>query len=125
MAGDARQGTPEMPTNKLDATVLDRLYEVIESRRDADPKTSNTARMFQRGTEKIAQKLGEEAIEAVIEGVRGKRKKLIAESADMLYFLLILWADRGIEPGDVWAELQSRTGMSGIAEKSARPPEDF
>ena len=114
-----------MATNKLDATVLDRLYEVIESRRDADPKTSNTARMFQRGTEKIAQKLGEEAIEAVIEGVRGKRKKLIAESADMLYFLLILWADRGIAPSDVWAELDGRTGVSGIDEKKSRPPEDF
>ena len=114
-----------MATNKLDGTVLDRLYEVIESRRDADPKTSNTARMFQRGTEKIAQKLGEEAIEAVIEGVRGKRKKLIAESADMLYFLLILWADRGIAPSDVWAELDGRTGVSGIDEKKSRPPEDF
>jgi phosphoribosyl-ATP pyrophosphohydrolase len=120
-----RQGDAGMATKGLDATVLDRLYTVIESRRDADPKTSNTARMFQRGTEKIAQKLGEEAIEAVIEGVRGKRKKLIAESADMLYFLLILWADRGIAPADVWAELESRTGISGIAEKEARAPENF
>ena len=114
-----------MATKGLDATVLDRLYEVIESRRDADPKTSNTARMFHRGTEKIAQKLGEEAIEAVIEGVRGKRKKLIAESADLLYFLLVLWADRGIAPDEVWAELDARAGVSGIAEKNARPPETF
>lgn len=124
MSAEARQGGAGM-ANELDATVLDRLYEVIESRRDADPKTSNTARMFQRGTEKIAQKLGEEAIEAVIEGVRGKRKKLIAESADLLYFLLILWADRGVAPSDVWAELQGRAGISGVAEKSARPPEEF
>ena len=125
MRGDTRQGNAGMANNKLDATVLDRLYEVIESRRDADPKTSNTARMFQRGTEKIAQKLGEEAIEAVIEGVRGKRKRLISESADLLYFLLVLWADRGIAPADVWAELESRAGISGIAEKNARPPEEF
>lgn len=114
-----------MATNKLDATVLDRLYDVIESRRNADPKTSNTARMFQRGTEKIAQKLGEEAIEAVIEGVRGKRKRLISESADLLYFLLILWADRDIVPAEVWAELDNRTGTSGIDEKKSRLPEDF
>jgi len=125
MGGDAGQGDSGMATNKLDATVLDRLYEVIESRRNADPKTSNTARMFQRGTEKIAQKLGEEAIEAVIEGVRGKRKRLISESADLLYFLLILWADRGIAPGDVWAELDGRTGTSGVDEKKSRLPEDF
>jgi phosphoribosyl-ATP pyrophosphohydrolase len=124
MSGNARQGDAGM-ANKLDATVLDRLYKVIESRRDADPKVSNTARMFQRGTEKIAQKLGEEAIEAVIEGVRGKRKKLISESADLLYFLLILWADRGIAPADVWAELESRAGVSGIDEKKSRPPENF
>jgi phosphoribosyl-ATP pyrophosphohydrolase len=120
-----RQKEAGMATKGLDATVLDRLYGVIESRRTADPKTSNTARMFQRGTEKIAQKLGEEAIEAVIEGVRGKRKKLIAESADLLYFLLVLWADRGITPDEVWAELDSRAGISGIAEKNARPPEEF
>jgi phosphoribosyl-ATP pyrophosphohydrolase len=125
MGGDARQGDSGMATNKLDATVLDRLYDVIESRRNADPKTSNTARMFQRGTEKIAQKLGEEAIEAVIEGVRGKRKRLISESADLLYFLLILWADRGIVPAEVWAELDNRTGTSGIDEKKSRLPEDF
>jgi phosphoribosyl-ATP pyrophosphohydrolase len=125
MGGDSPQGAAKMATNKLDATVLDRLYDVIESRRGADPKTSNTARMFARGTEKIAQKLGEEAIEAVIEGVRGKRKRLIAESADMLYFLLILWADRGIVPGDVWAELENRVGTSGIDEKKSRLPEDF
>jgi phosphoribosyl-ATP pyrophosphohydrolase len=125
MGGDARQGDSGMATNKLDATVLDRLYDVIESRRNADPKTSNTARMFQRGTEKIAQKLGEEAIEAVIEGVRGKRKRLISESADLLYFLLILWADRGIVPAEVWAELDNRTGTSGIDEKKSRLPDDF
>ena len=120
MGGDAGQGDSGMATNKLDATVLDRLYEVIESRRNADPKTSNTARMFQRGTEKIAQKLGEEAIEAVIEGVRGKKKLLILESADVVYHLLVMWASRGVKPADVWKELIRREGRSGIAEKAAR-----
>ena len=109
----------------LDGGILDRLYKVIESRRGADPAVSNTARLFAKGTEKIAQKLGEEAIETVIEGVRGKKKELAAESADLLYHLLVLWADRGIAPADVWAELESRAGVSGIDEKKSRPPENF
>ena len=59
----------------LDATILDRLYKVIESRRGADPEKSNTARLFAKGTDKIAQKLGEEAVETLIEGVRGRKKE--------------------------------------------------
>ena len=70
----------------LDATILDRLYKVIESRKGGDPTKSNTAKLFAKGTEKIAQKLGEEAVEAVIEGVRGRKKDLAAESADLLYW---------------------------------------
>ena len=74
---------------------LDRLWQVIKSRRGADPETSYTARLFARGRAKIAQKLGEEAVEAVIEGVRGDRTKLVGESADLLYHLFVLWADTG------------------------------
>jgi phosphoribosyl-ATP pyrophosphohydrolase len=85
----------------LDGTVLDRLYKVIESRRGADPAVSNTARLFAKGTEKIAQKLGEEAVETVIEGVRGRKKDLALESADLLYHLLVLWADRSLKPDAV------------------------
>src|SRR5262247_2082999 len=104
----------------LDATILDRLYKVIESRRGADPEKSNTARLFAKGTDKIAQKLGEEAVETVIEGVRGSKKDLAAESADLLYHLLVLWADRGLNPGTVWGALAAREGISGIAAKKAR-----
>ena len=111
---------PQDSGRLLDATVLDRLYKVIESRKAADPSKSNTARLFAKGTEKIAQKLGEEAIETVIEGVRGKRKELAAESADLLYHLLVLWADRELKPADVWATLAAREGMSGIEEKKNR-----
>jgi phosphoribosyl-ATP pyrophosphohydrolase len=100
--------------------VLDRLYTVIESRRAADPAVSHTAKLFQKGTRKIAQKVGEEAVEAVIEAVRGKRERLIGESADLMYHLLVLWADARIHPNEVWAELARREGVSGINEKLAR-----
>ena len=112
MADDARK--------TLDGTILDHLFKVIESRRSADPAVSNTARLFAKGTDKIAQKLGEEAVETVIEGVRGSKKDLAAESADLLYHLLVLWADRGLSPGTVWGALAAREGISGIAAKKAR-----
>src|SRR6266852_2192371 len=99
---------------------LERLWRVIESRRGADPATSYTAKLFARGTAKIAQKLGEEAVEAVIEGVKGDRVALIGESADVLYHLLVLWAACGVTPADVAAELARREGTSGIAEKKGR-----
>ena len=100
--------------------VIDRLFHVIEGRRHGDPAVSNTARLFAKGTRKIAQKVGEEAVETVIEAVRGKRERLIHESADLMYHLLVLWADARITPAEVWAELARREGVSGIAEKAAR-----
>jgi phosphoribosyl-ATP pyrophosphohydrolase len=103
--------------------VLDRLFAVIESRRTADPSISHTARLFQKGTRKIAQKVGEEAVEAVIEAVRGKRERLIEESADLMYHVLVLWADARITPTEIWAELARREGVSGIAEKESRERE--
>jgi phosphoribosyl-ATP pyrophosphohydrolase len=99
---------------------LDRLWRVILSRRGGDPQTSYTARLFARGRSKIAQKFGEESVEAVIEAVRGDRAALVGESADLLYHLLVLWADAGIAPGDVAAELARREGQSGIDEKRSR-----
>jgi phosphoribosyl-ATP pyrophosphohydrolase len=99
---------------------LEKLWRVILSRRAADPETSYTAKLFARGREKIAQKLGEEAVEAVIEGVKGDRAALIGESADLLYHLLVLWAEAGISPEDITAELARREGISGIAEKRRR-----
>ncbi|HEY3911431.1 MAG TPA: phosphoribosyl-ATP diphosphatase [Stellaceae bacterium] len=99
---------------------LNRLWRVIGSRRGADPQTSYTARLFARGRTKIAQKLGEEAVEAVIEGIRGDAPKLVGESADLLYHLLVLWADAGVSPADVAAELTRREGVSGLAEKRGR-----
>jgi len=101
-------------------SALDRLWNVIQSRRGADPESSYTARLFARGRAKIAQKLGEEAIETVIEGVGDNPAALVGESADLLYHLLVLWAAAGISPADVAAELTRREGTSGIAEKRAR-----
>ena len=109
---------PETP-----GAILDRLYQVIDSRRAADPAVSHTARLFQKGTRKIAQKVGEEAVETVIEAIRGKRDRLISESADLMYHLLVLWADARINPAEVWQELARREGMSGIDEKNSRATE--
>ena len=91
-----------------DARALDRLYEVIASRKGADPETSYTARLFEKGMPKIAQKVGEEAVETVIEGMRGDKDRLISESADLLYHLNVLWAAAGVRPEDVWTELAKR-----------------
>ncbi len=99
---------------------LERLWRVIESRRGADPEASYTAKLLARGNAKIAQKLGEEAVEAVIEGVRGDRAALVGESADLLYHLFVLWAAVGVSPADVADELKRREGTSGIAEKRGR-----
>ena len=103
-----------------DAETLDRLYKAILERRGADPETSYTAKLFYRGRAKIAQKLGEEAVETVIEAITGDREKLAEESADLLYHLLVLWADAGLRPKDVYDVLAGREGTSGIAEKSSR-----
>jgi phosphoribosyl-ATP pyrophosphohydrolase len=99
---------------------LDRLYSAILARRGADPETSYTAKLFHRGRAKITQKLGEEAIETVIEAIRNNNAKLAQESADLLYHLLVLWADAGLTPADIYDVLASREGISGIAEKGSR-----
>ena len=102
------------------AAVLDRLWSVVMSRRSADPAVSHSARLLSRGTAKVAQKFGEEAVECLIEAVAGNRDALIAESADVLYHLIVLWVSAGVSPDEVWDELKRREGISGIAEKAAR-----
>lgn len=104
-----------------DASVLDRLWDTIESRRATNAENSHSARLLARGTPKVAQKLGEEAVELVIEAVAHNRAATIAESADVLYHLMVLLVDAGIQPGEVWAELRRREGISGIVEKASRP----
>lgn len=94
----------------MEKHILDELYDILLSRRGADPKSSHTAKMYAKGTAKIAQKLGEEAVETVIEGVKGDLAKLTSESADLLYFLVLLWAACGLRPEAVWEELAMRRG---------------
>ncbi len=104
-----------------DAAVLDRLFAVVTDRRDADPALSHSARLLSRGIAKVAQKFGEEAVECLIEAVADNPQAVIAESADVLYHLIVLWVASGVRPEQVWAELKRREGVSGIAEKAARP----
>jgi phosphoribosyl-ATP pyrophosphohydrolase len=105
-----------------DAKILDELWQTVEQRRLAgDVASSHSARLMARGTAKVAQKFGEEAVECVIEATIGNRAATVLESADVLYHLVVMWVDAGIKPEEVWAELARRQGISGIAEKAARP----
>ena len=102
-------------------SALDRLADTIAARVGADPATSWTAKLLARGAEACAAKFGEEAVEAIIEAVKGDRDRLTAEAADVVYHLLVMLASRDIALADVLAELERREGVSGIAEKAARP----
>lgn len=101
-------------------TALDRLAATIAARKGADPETSWTAKLLAKGPEKCAEKFGEEAVEAIIEAVKGDRNRLTAEAADVLYHLLVMLAARDVTLADVLGELERRQGTSGIAEKAAR-----
>jgi len=99
---------------------LERLAATIAARKGADPETSWTAKLLAKGPEKAAEKFGEEAIEAIIEAVRGDRARLTEEAADVFYHLLVMLAARDVTLEDVLAALEAREGSSGIAEKAAR-----
>ncbi len=101
-------------------SVLARLAATIEARKGADPASSHTAKLLSKGPEKCAEKFGEEAVEAIIEAVKGDREKLTSEAADAFYHLLVMLAARDVTLADVEAELERREGTSGIAEKASR-----
>ncbi len=109
-----------MSSERPDARILEQLFDVIENRKGADPGTSYTARLLGKGRAKIAKKTGDEAVEVVVAALAEGKSDLAAESADLLYHLLVLWASVGIRPRDVWLELAKREGVSGLAEKAAR-----
>src|ERR1700744_1095754 len=96
---------------------IERLYQAVIAAKDLDPQVSRTARLFQRGPDKMAKKLAEEAIEVVIDAVNGNTEAVTRESADLLYNLTVLWASAGVRPADVWAEMERREHLLGIAEK--------
>ncbi|KGJ14939.1 phosphoribosyl-ATP diphosphatase [Paracoccus sanguinis] len=100
---------------------LTRLAATIDARRGADPASSWTAQLLAKGPEKCAEKFGEEAVEAIIEAVRGDRARLTSEAADVLYHLLVMLTAREVPLADVLAELDRREGRSGVEEKAARP----
>ncbi len=99
---------------------LEELFKTIEARKTADTNSSWTAQLLAKGPEKCAEKFGEEAVEAIIEAVKGDREALIGEAADVLYHLLVMLAARNVTLTEVLAELEKRQARSGIAEKAAR-----
>jgi phosphoribosyl-ATP pyrophosphohydrolase len=103
------------------SAVLDRLFAVVTERRGADPALSHSARLLSRGIAKVAQKFGEEAVECLIDAVARDHDGVVAESADVLYHLIVLWVASDVGAEEVWAELARREGISGIAERASRP----
>ncbi len=103
-----------------DVEILARLYDTIIARKGADAAQSYTAHLLAGGAKAICRKIGEEAIEVTIEGLKGDGPAITRESADLIYHLMVLWADAGVTPDEVWAELARREGVSGHAEKAAR-----
>jgi len=102
---------------------LDRLEQTIKDRRTADPGSSYVAKLTARGRAKIAQKVGEEAVELVIAAIADDKAEAVKEGADLLFHLTMLLADMGLSLDDIRAELDRREGVSGLAEKASRPKE--
>ncbi|TPI18512.1 phosphoribosyl-ATP diphosphatase [Mesorhizobium sp. B4-1-1] len=100
---------------------LAELETIIHQRAHSGDADSWTAKLFAKGIDKAAQKVGEEAVETVIAAIRGDRQALVSESADLIYHWLVVLGIAGIPLDDVLKELESRTGRSGIAEKASRP----
>ena len=96
---------------------IQRLYDAVTRAREGDAPSSRTAKLMREGTTKIAKKLAEEAVEVGHEAILRDRQKTVEESADVLYNLAVLWADAGIQPQEVYAEMDRREEMMGIAEK--------
>lgn len=99
---------------------LNDLFNTIEARKSADPSSSWTAQLLAKGPEKCAEKFGEEAIEAIIEAVKGDKVALTSEAADVIYHLMVMLAARDVHLDDVVAELARRQTQSGLVEKANR-----
>lgn len=109
-----------MNEENMSRRFLDELFAVIKSRKGADPKVSYTAQIFEGGVQMMARKINEESTEVVIAALRETPAHVVTESADLLYHLMVLWAEQDITPEDVFDELASRAGTSGIEEKATR-----
>jgi phosphoribosyl-ATP pyrophosphohydrolase len=99
-----------------------RLYDGVRAARGQDPTRSRTARLLQAGPLKIAKKVAEEAAEVALECAAGNQEEVVRESADLLYHLVVLWEEAGVQPKDIWAEMDRREKLYGIAEKIQKNP---
>jgi phosphoribosyl-ATP pyrophosphohydrolase len=102
------------------ADSLERLYEQVIAAKNADPSVSRTARLLHAGRAKMAKKLAEEAVEVVIDAMNGSREAVVKESADLIYNLVVLWVSSGVQPREVWKEMERRERLFGIAEKLSK-----
>src|SRR3954462_4362818 len=128
------EATTEIPTDVIPAEetppssspeVLNRLWAIIESRKSAHPAVSHSARLLAKGTPQIVQKLGEELVECLIKAMAGNHASLVNESADVLYHLLVTWVNAGIQPQEIWSELERREKISHMIENSNTPLKDI
>ena len=103
--------------------VLDRLAQLLEARKSADPQSSYVAKLYAKGMDGILKKIGEEAAETIIAAKDGDAQKIIYETADLWFHCMVMLAQAGLRPQDVLDELARREGLSGLAEKAARPQE--
>jgi phosphoribosyl-ATP pyrophosphohydrolase len=103
---------------------LERLYTGVLAAKTADPSASRTARLLRAGRAKMAKKLAEEAVEVIIDAMHGNRDAVVRESADLLYNLVVLWVASGVQPKDVWREMERRERLFGIAEKLSKDAAD-
>jgi phosphoribosyl-ATP pyrophosphohydrolase len=101
---------------------VERLYAGVIAARHGDPTRSRTARLLRSGRAKMAKKLAEEAVEVVIDAMNGSRDAVVKESADLLYNLVVLWVAAGVQPKEVWKEMERRERLFGIAEKLLKAP---
>jgi len=106
------------------ADSVERLYDGVIAARHGDPTRSRTARLLRSGRAKMAKKLAEEAVEVVIDAMNGSRDAVVKESADLIYNLVVLWVSSGVQPKDVWKEMERRERLFGIAEKLLKEPLD-
>lgn len=101
---------------------IDRLHRAVSDVRQGQSGQSRTARLLQGGRSRMAKKLVEEAAEVTLDAVAGDREAVVRESADLIYHMTVLWVELGISPDDVWAEMDRREKLYGIAEKLHKGP---
>lgn len=102
------------------ASPVERLYAAVLHSRSLHPSVSRTARLFSEGRGKMAKKVVEEACEVALDAVQGERRRVVEESADLIYNLTVLWAEMGVKPAEIWAEMERRERAYGLAEKLAK-----